>query len=124
MQFILQFLILVVVVPAILLLVLYVSIQMTLVRLDNMANARRAAALLLGFLLFVIFVVLNLFSNVLPSSTLSAYANAFTDPAGFLLGGFAAGLILMAMVDFLLAPLIAAVLIMVLSSLSLITLYL
>lgn len=124
MQAILQFLITVFVVPAILLMLLYLAIQIALVRGSELSTTSRSLALLFGFGIFVLFVVLNLNSDLLPSSKLASYSRAINDPPLYIIGGFIIGLIIMALIDLLITARAVAFLIIVLTSTSLIALYL
>lgn len=126
MQAILQFILLWLVVPGILLLLIYVSVNLALMRSqphDPTDDAVRAVALLLGCALLILLIVLNQFSNFMSSQSMGTFAQT-SNQALLLIVGCLSGALLLTMVELLSRQRALSVLIVVLFTMSSYAMYL
>lgn len=126
MQIILQFLLLWLVVPGILLLLIYVSFNLALMRSqphNQTDDAVRSVALLLGGALLILLIVLNQFSDFMSPQSLDAF-NQSSNHVLLLIEGCIGGALLLGLVELFAKQRALSVLIVVLFTLSSYALYL
>lgn len=126
MQAVLQFFLQWLVVPGILVLLIYISVNLALMRSqprDPTDDTVRAVALLLGGALFILLIVLNQFSNFMSAQALGSFAQS-SNLALLLIAGFLSGALLLALVELLSQQRALSVLIVVLFTVSSYAVYL